>query len=68
MQLWLPPVPNAIVEPLALRASLCVLSCLGNDKSDSSSFLPAAMVAAEYKTNHYIILYAVARSPEVKIS
>ena len=34
MRLWLPPAPNP-VEPL--RASLCVLSWLGNDKSCSSS-------------------------------
>ena len=35
----------------------------------SAAVLLAAMVAAEYKTNHHFVnLYAAARSPEVKMS
>jgi len=43
-------------------------TCPGWETIKAAAVLPAAMVAAKYKTNHYTILYAAARSPEVKVT
>jgi len=70
IRLWLPPAPNP-VEPL--RASLCILSWLGNDKSCSSSSGCCGCSRIQNKS----IVYAAAhkftmavptrRSPEVNL-